>query len=99
MSLYNQTVDTPYANSDSQGSTEPKSSLNKVRVFAIKLSEILPKILETPGINRSNPLIRDSAHDLSSIKMDNLQSIDQTEVIASINNSDETYLLIARSSK
>ena len=98
-SLHNQTVDTPHAGLDSRGSTEPESPPNKVRVLAVELSEISPEILEAPGTNRSSPLVRDSAYDSSSVEMDNLQSTDQTEVIASINGFGETYLSITRSSE
>ena len=51
------------------------------------------------AINRSNSLVRDNTHGLSSVKMDNLQNTDQTEFITSINGSGETHLSIARSSE
>jgi hypothetical protein len=98
-SLHNQTVDTPYAGSDSRRSTEPESPPNKVGILAVELSESSPEILEAPGTDRSSPLVRDNAHDPSSVEMDNLQSTDQTDVIASINGSGETHLSIARSSE
>jgi hypothetical protein len=94
--LHNQTVDTPHAGSDSRGSTEPESPPNKVRILAVELSEISSEIPETPGTNQSSPLVRDNP---SSVEMDNLQSTDQTEFIASINDSGETHLSIARSSE
>ena len=38
-------------------------------------------------------------HDTGSVETDNLQSTDQTELIASTNGSGETHLSIARSSE